>query len=189
MDAPELWDRPPTDVVNVKNGLLRISDKTLLPHSPDYLSPIQLPVTYDPTATCPETEKFVGEVFPSDATCLAWEIVAYLMLAYTFIQKAILLVGPGGNGKSTWLPQVIAFLGKGNERAKPMNQAELEAIVAKMKKTGRLNEIFRPDGTIQPSPKAIASVANGPESDAEKWRLAQAKTVMDLAEKYQSESN
>ena len=33
VDCPELWERPPLDFVNVHNGLLRIADRVLLPHS------------------------------------------------------------------------------------------------------------------------------------------------------------
>jgi hypothetical protein len=98
VDAPELWERPPLELLNVKNGLLRLKDRVLLPHSPEHLSSVQLPVVYDPSASCPAIEKFVNDVFPEDATMLAYEIPAYLMLPDTNIQKAVLLLGPGGNG-------------------------------------------------------------------------------------------
>ena len=38
----------------------------LLPHSPDYLSTVQLPVEYDPDASCPDFEVFIAEVLPPD---------------------------------------------------------------------------------------------------------------------------
>ena len=58
-------------------------------------------------------------------------------------------------------------------------------------KNGRLREILDDDGKTQPSVKALEYVkAEHPQAeDAEKWRLAQARTLMDLAEKYQSELN
>lgn len=124
VDAPELWERPPLDVLNVKNGLLRIRDRQLLPHTPDHLSSVQLPVAYESTAQCPETEKFISQVFPSDAHNLAWEIVGWLMLPDTSIQKAVLLTGEGSNGKSTWLRQVIALLGKPNTSAISLHKLE-----------------------------------------------------------------
>lgn len=130
VDAPELWERPPIDVLNVKNGLLRIQDRVLLPHSPEHFSSVQLPLVYNPTATCPATERFVDDVFPNDATCLAWEITAYLMVPFTFIQKAVLLNGPGGNGKSTWLAQLIAFLGKSNTSALSLHKLESDKFAA-----------------------------------------------------------
>jgi putative DNA primase/helicase len=114
VDAPELWERPPIDVVNVANGLLCLTDAVLLPHTPDHLSPIQLPVAYDPKASCPAIDQFVADVFPPDATALASEVPAWLMTPDTSVQKAVLLLGAGGNGKSTWLAMLVAFLGKVN---------------------------------------------------------------------------
>jgi hypothetical protein len=37
VDSPELWERPPADVLNVKNGLLNVSTLELNPHSPEWL--------------------------------------------------------------------------------------------------------------------------------------------------------
>jgi len=123
-DCPELWERPPLDVVNVQNGLLRVADRVLLPHTPKHLSPVQLPLQYDAEATCPFTEKFVSDVFPADAVDLAWEIPAWLMRPTTSIQKAVLLLGEGANGKSTWLSQIIAFLGKPNTAGVSLHKLE-----------------------------------------------------------------
>ena len=113
-DAPRLWDKPAADVVNLKNGLLHVPTRALSLHDPKHLSPIQIPVVFDPEATCPEWDKFVGQVFPADATELAWEIVGYLLTPDTSIQKAFLFIGGGGNGKSTFLAGLRAFLGDKN---------------------------------------------------------------------------
>jgi len=130
VDAPELWERPRLDLLNVKNGLLRIVDRVLLPHSPDHLSSVQLPVEYDPKAECPVIRKFVSEVFPADAVLVAWELAAWLMLPNTSIQKAVLLLGEGANGKSTWLTLLIAFLGKVNTSAVSLHKLESDKFSA-----------------------------------------------------------
>lgn len=114
VDAPDLWERPPVDIMNLLNGLLRIGDRQLLPHSPGHLSPVQLPVNYDPSATCPAIDAFIAQVFPSDAHRLAWEIIGWLMVPDTAIQKAVLFRGDGANGKSTYLTLVTNVIGSGN---------------------------------------------------------------------------
>jgi phage/plasmid-associated DNA primase len=38
VDTPELWERPPTDEVNVANGILGVRTGELRPHDPSYLS-------------------------------------------------------------------------------------------------------------------------------------------------------
>jgi putative DNA primase/helicase len=140
VDAPELWERPPIEVVNVANGLLNLRTRELLPHSPEHRSPIQLPVSYDPSATCPVIDKFVAEVFPSDAIDLAYEIHGWLMVPYTSIQKAILLLGEGGNGKSTFLTMLTAFLGRHNTSAVSLHRLESQRFsVARL--VGRLANI------------------------------------------------
>jgi P4 family phage/plasmid primase-like protien len=124
VDAPELWATPPVDVINVENGLLNLTTATLAEHSPDHLSAIRLPIKYEPAATCPALEQFVAETFPVDARDLAWEIAAWLMVPDLSIQKAILLVGEGGNGKSRYLAWLQAFLGKENTSGLSLHKLE-----------------------------------------------------------------
>ena len=115
IDAQQLWDRPRFNAINVKNGLVEIETGELKAHNPDFLSSIQLPVKFDPNATCPAWERFIHEAFPADVVELGWEIFGYLMVPDTSIQKStILLLGEGGNGKSVYLQGVIAFLGREN---------------------------------------------------------------------------
>ncbi len=130
VDASELWERPPLDLLNVQNGLLRIEDKKLLSHTPEHLTTVQLPVDFDPVATCPEIDNFIQQIFPEDAFSLAFEIPAYLMLPDTSIQKAVLLLGAGGNGKSTYLQMLLAFLGKGNTSGVALHQLEADKFKA-----------------------------------------------------------
>ena len=124
VDARHLWEHPPLSPVNIQNGLLDVEAGRLLPHSPEHLSPIQLPVAYDAAATCPEWETFVEQVFPIDAQELAWQIIAWLMRPDVSIQKAILLLGEGGNGKSTYLTGVTNFVGHRNVSAVNLHRLE-----------------------------------------------------------------
>jgi putative DNA primase/helicase len=140
VDAPELWDRPDANVVNVENGLLDVSTRVLAPHSPRFLSPIQIPVKYEPTARCPAWDTFVAEVFPVDTEALAWEVPAWLMTPDTSIQKAILLIGDGANGKSTYLRAVLAFIGKYNTSALSLHKLENDRFSA-ARLVGRLANI------------------------------------------------
>lgn len=124
VDSPVLWTTPAENVVNVANGLLRLADRTLLPHSPSHLSSIQLAVKYDPLATCPATDKFDSQVFPQDAVILSHEIAAVLIHPALRIQKALLLLGEGGNGKSRKLNQYRAFVGSSNCAAVSLHDLE-----------------------------------------------------------------
>ena len=130
VDSPYLWDRPPADILNLQNGLLDVRTGVLKPHTPDHLSAVQIPVTYDPAAVCPAWETFVGETFPEDATDLAWELAAKLMTSDSAGQKATLFVGEGGNGKSTFLAGLNAFIGRSNVSSLSLHRLESDKFAA-----------------------------------------------------------
>ncbi len=112
--SPKLWDKPLEDRINVKNGIVRWSTNELVPHTPEYLSTVQLPILYNPLAECPRMDKFVSEVFPEDSPHLAWEILAWMITSSNRVQKMIILDGAGNNGKSTFLNAIKCVLGQKN---------------------------------------------------------------------------
>ena len=130
VDAPELWERPPSARINVLNGIIDVDSGELLPHNPDFLSPVQIPVEYDPQAECPAWEKFVSEVFPDDAKELAFEVVGLLMTPDTSVQKSVLLLGEGANGKSTYLKAVESFVGDFNVVNTSLHKIESDRFAA-----------------------------------------------------------
>ncbi|MDX6768931.1 MAG: phage/plasmid primase, P4 family [Elusimicrobiota bacterium] len=111
------------DLVNAGNGMLDWRTDALLPHSPGYLSTFQIAAAFDPQAECPDVDRFLAEVFPEDALLLAEEILGYLLLPTTKHQKAVMLFGPGSNGKSTFLSMTTALLGAEN-----VSQTSLQAL-------------------------------------------------------------
>ena len=130
LQSPTLWENPHATIINVKNGLLDIRTRALKPHSHEYLSVIQLPVEFDPTATCPATDKFDSQVFPEDAVILSHEIAAVLTSPSVRIQKSILFLGEGGNGKSRKLNQFKAFVGSQNCAAVSLHDLEANRFAA-----------------------------------------------------------
>jgi P4 family phage/plasmid primase-like protien len=123
-DAPELWERPPLDEVNLANGILNLDTGDLREHDPRFLSPVQIPVVFDPTAECPAWDKFVSEVFPEDARELAFELAADLMTPTRSAQQAVLFLGEGSNGKSTYLRALTSFIGSPNASGVSLHKLE-----------------------------------------------------------------
>jgi P4 family phage/plasmid primase-like protien len=99
-------------VINVKNGLLDLETLQLQPHTPDYLSTAQIDVVYDPVAKAPNIAKFLQEVAQSGDVALIEEIIGWLLWPDYHVHKAIMLVGPGRNGKGTLLRLITAFMGR-----------------------------------------------------------------------------
>ena len=132
VDAVQLWEQPPLNTLNLKNGLLDLGSRELRPHSPEFLSPIRLPVDYDPAARCPEWDRQVRETFPADALAagVPYEIPARLMTPDTSDQRADLFIGEGGTGKSTYLAGIRAFLGPDNVSALSLHRLETDRFAA-----------------------------------------------------------
>jgi P4 family phage/plasmid primase-like protien len=101
-------------LLNVKNGLINLDTLELKPHTPDYLSTAQLDVTYTPLARSPKIRTFLREVAQSGNIALIEEIVGWLLWPDYHIHKAVMLLGPGRNGKGTLLRLLTAFLGGRN---------------------------------------------------------------------------
>ena len=129
-DAPQLLAKPPLDTLNVRNGLLNVYTRVLRPHAPDFLSPVQVEASYDPKAGCLAIDQFVSDVFPADAAQVPWEVAAWLMLPETSIQKAVLTIGEGANGKSVFLSLLHAFLGRSNVSALSLHKIEADKFAA-----------------------------------------------------------
>jgi len=105
---------PNHDIIVVKNGVIDLNTRKLLPHSKDYKATMALPVTYDVGADCPQIIKFVGEVVKPEDRLLLWEIPAWCLTPYSGIQRLVILLGEGANGKTVYLEMLRRFLGREN---------------------------------------------------------------------------
>lgn len=139
-----LWNSEPvldTDAryINVENGLLDwMSDPPqLLPHTPEYLSSIRIPVRYDLEATCPRVDAFFADILPEDCLDLAYELFGYCLIPDTSFQKAFMLLGSGANGKSKFLGLLQTFIGRQNYSAESLqdlgeNRFRVASLVGKL---------------------------------------------------------
>lgn len=145
--AKKLPPVPPLGILNLDNGLLEITERDAKPyydlkkHDPGFLSVTQLPVSFDPDKNCPAWEEQIKATWPEDCVeaGLPWEIVAYFMEPRTSLQKAILLLGLG-NGKSTFLSGLTAFIGQRNISNVPLQKLE-EDRFARSQLLGKLGNI------------------------------------------------
>jgi putative DNA primase/helicase len=133
LSASALWNRAPLDQMNVANGVLDLQRRTLEPHTPAYLSTVQLPVRFDPAAPdCVAWTRFLKTVLAPDIFegGVIWQLLALLMIPYTDAHQAILLSGPGGNGKGALLAAIRAFLGEHNVSSLNLDQITGERFSA-----------------------------------------------------------
>jgi len=112
IDREELNADP--NILVVKNGVIDLRTGTLHPHDKKYKATIRIPVAYDASAQCPLINRFIGEVVEDRDKPLLYEIPAWCLMRQSKIQRLVLLLGEGANGKSTYLEMLRKFLGQGN---------------------------------------------------------------------------
>ena len=120
----EITSAPVPEFINCRNGLLDWRTGELHPHTPEVLSTVQLPVEWDPDASCPAVEAWLAEVLPADlleatddGPGFIWELLGYLAHSGNPLHKAVLFLGSGRNGKGTLLRLIKALLGDDNVSA------------------------------------------------------------------------
>ena len=89
-----------------------------------YYSFNQIPVNYNKDAECPAFDKFLGEVFGEENKQAIYEFIGYILMPTVIYQRALILVGSGKNGKTTFLDALIRFLGKANISKIPLQYLE-----------------------------------------------------------------
>ncbi|MBU2734105.1 hypothetical protein HF641_15530 [Acidithiobacillus ferridurans] len=128
---PVRWNQSGRRDVCVSNGILRSHDGEWHLHDyrrEDYRR-IRLPITYNPDAECPRFERFLTEVFAgaSDASDRALALLEYMGLSLTTTteyERALMLIGNGGNGKSKVLNLMQSMVGEDYRVAVELSQLD-----------------------------------------------------------------
>jgi len=130
-----------TTKINVKNGLYNLETGELEPHSPDFISIVQIPVYYDPDADCPRIKNFFEDVLRPEHIQVMCEFIGYSMIPDTRLEKAMMLLGKGANGKSVLLSLLGEFIGEDNTSHESLHGLENDPYsVAEL--YGKLLNIF-----------------------------------------------
>lgn len=102
-------------ILNVKNGLLDIESRTLMPHTPEFVSLIQHPVIYDPEAKAPVWNECMHNWMAGpeceDKIRLLQQFCGYILTSSMLYDRALFIVGDGGNGKSTFIDTIAMVIG------------------------------------------------------------------------------
>lgn len=107
-----------------RNGCLRLSDRTFLPHRPERGNTWSLPYDYDPAATCPKTEEFLLDRLEDSDSVALFRGFARGLLTGERHKVFIEFTGPGDTGKSVLANLLIALVGHGNHAAGTLQRLE-----------------------------------------------------------------
>ena len=157
------------DLINLKNGMYDIGAENLLDHSEEYLSTIQIPVEYDPSADNTEITEWLESTL-GDPACiqLATELFGYCLIPDTTMAKAFMLVGSGANGKSTFLTVLENFIGKDNVSKIPLQELA-DHRFKRAELYGKLVNVFADlDSRALESTTYFKTIITGDSIDAER---------------------
>lgn len=141
---------------NVKNGILNIYTRELLPHTPDFVSLVQCPVDYNPEAKCPTfmecMDAWMDGPERKEKELMLQQFCGYLLSSSMSHAKALFLVGDGGNGKSTFADTISMVMG--NEATSRIDLEDLYGMFGLKGLIGkRLNIIEEVSGNYYQSHK------------------------------------
>jgi len=115
----------PPNLIPLANGVLDLKTMELKPYSPDLMFFNKIPVKYDPNADCPNIRQFLSQVTATKEDIdILLEVVGFCLYREYFIAKALMVVGDGSNGKSTFLNLLKVFLGKENVSGRSLQELE-----------------------------------------------------------------
>ena len=109
---PEQFDKN-KGLLNLRNGILNLARRELVPHDRARYITRMAQVDYDPAAKAPVWEAFIQSVTGGDAQLAEYlqVMVGYCLCGSTREQCMFFLYGDGANGKSTFLETLAKMLG------------------------------------------------------------------------------
>lgn len=144
-------------LLSLANGILDLGQwlagkpVKLREHTPRLFNVVTLPYSYQAGATCPRFEAFLSEVQPeADTRALLQEWTGYCLVPDTSMQRFLMLVGSGANGKSVYLGALRALVGEGNYSAARMQDFCSERTFQIVNTFGKLLNIEADLGEVKP---------------------------------------
>ena len=120
----------PPHLIALENGIFNLQTKKLEPFTPDYFIRNTLPVKYDPQAECPANKKFISEIVDETDIPVLQEIAGYCLHRDYHIHVAVMLIGEGANGKSTFMGVIVAMLSLDNVSTIPLQALNQRFAIA-----------------------------------------------------------
>ena len=100
---------PDRNIANFKNGLVNLKTGKVKPHTPDYISTIQIPHNYVPNGRSEKIDIIISGILkPEDIKALK-EFIGYCMTLKINFKIAVMLIGDTHSGKTT-VERIIAKL-------------------------------------------------------------------------------
>ena len=111
-------------LVPCRNGVLRLSDRALLPHDPALGNRWALPIDWQPDAPLGPIGPFLEETLGDDQSVAIFRAAAHSAITGTRRKIFLEVTGPADSGKSVISAALSAVVGLANTRATSLDQLE-----------------------------------------------------------------
>lgn len=108
--------QPDKVLINLQNGTMQFTASGWELHDfnpADFLT-YQLPFNYDAEANCPMFDQYLEEVLPDESSKMVLQEFAGYIFTSLNLEKMLMLVGNGSNGKSVFFNVISAIIGEQN---------------------------------------------------------------------------
>jgi putative DNA primase/helicase len=123
IEHDEFFKNDSIEEIPIKNGILNIFSRTVVPYTPDRIFFSKMPIIYDKEKTCPHIEKFFNDVLKDKSdTKVMFELMGFCLMKDYRYEKAFMFIGDGRNGKGKTLSLIKRFLGVENCSSIPLAQ-------------------------------------------------------------------
>ena len=123
------------DLICLQNGMFNLQTAELLPHAKDHFSSHCLGVEFDPdnVQDCPRWKRFLEEaVCDPGAIREIQKFFGYCLTRETKHEKMLIIVGPGGDGKSKLMNLLRKLVGEENCSHIPMGRLEDQFYLSRL---------------------------------------------------------
>ena len=125
IEQKEFFKPKNIDEICVLNGVLNIKTRELTDYTPDKIFFSKINAEYHPEAQCDEIETFLREVLADESDIQTiYEIIGSCLYRDYFIEKAIMMLGTGRNGKGKTISIIKSLLGEQNVTGIPLQKLE-----------------------------------------------------------------
>jgi putative DNA primase/helicase len=117
VDVHSAAETSAAQMVSCRNGILDLSSRQLIDHTPALFNVVSVPFDYQPVAPDPVAWlEFLSSLWPDDPDSIALlqEFVGYVLSGRTDMQKLLLLIGPTRSGKGTIARMLTELIGRGH---------------------------------------------------------------------------
>jgi len=119
------------DEICCENGVLNLKTRELTSFNPKKIFFTKIPVTYNPLAVCPNIETHFKNVLKKQEDSeVMFELFGFLLYKEYFLEKGVMFIGDGRNGKGKTIDLMKRFVGVENCSSVPLQQFETDQFAA-----------------------------------------------------------